>query len=96
MGMEDLDLHLTDEEAKAFHEAINYEPEMSEIEARIDRLVAKWEWVIGGVVDENPSYVRAIIHDFLNVPLPKDTYRSRDGMDDAYEERKKQYWRDHE
>jgi hypothetical protein len=65
------------------------EPEMSEVEARIDWLMTKWEWVIGGVVDENPQYVRAIIYDFLGVPIPESTYHTRDGMTTAWAERKR-------
>jgi len=53
---------------------------MSEVEHRIDNLMEKWKWVVGGVVDNNPQYVRAIIHDFLGVPLPKHTFHTRDGM----------------
>ena len=63
----------------------------SPLELRIDRLAEKWEWVIGGVVGNDPRYVRAIIYDFLNVPLPDHTYHSRDGMMDAERERKKAY-----
>jgi hypothetical protein len=43
-------------------------------------LVEKWEWVIGGVVDNNPQYVRAIIHDFVGIPIPEYTSHSEDGM----------------
>jgi hypothetical protein len=61
----------------------------SHIEDRIHWLTNKWEWVIGGVVDENPQYVRAIIHDFLGVPIPEHTYHTRDGMHAAEAERKR-------
>jgi hypothetical protein len=61
---------------------VDYLPEMSGVEERIDRLVRKWAWVIGGVVDNDPRYVRAIIHDFLGVPIPKATFHTEDGMRD--------------
>ncbi len=56
------------------------EPLMSEIEYRVDNLVKKWSWVIGGIVERNPQYVRAIIHDFLDVPIPTGTFHSAAGM----------------
>ncbi len=43
------------------------------INERIDRLTEKWGWVIGGVVGNNPEYVKAIIHDFLGFPIPSST-----------------------
>lgn len=61
---------------------VNIEPH-SQIEDRIHWLTNKWEWVIGGVVDNDPRYVRAIIHDFLGASLPDYTYHTRDGMQAA-------------
>jgi hypothetical protein len=71
---------------------MNSSPEMSLVEERIDRLVKKWEWVIGGVVDEDPRYVRAIIHDFLGVDIPKGTYESRSQEREAQEAYKRAQW----
>ncbi len=64
------DCYLCDDVDKT---VIECEADDKRLEARIDNLVEKWSWVIGGVVSNNPEYVKAIIHDYLGLPLPEST-----------------------
>jgi len=55
---------------------------MSEQE-RIQEMVDKWGWVIGGIVDNETEFIRAIILDYLELPIEnqwilKETQRHND------------------
>ena len=49
----------------------------TDLQFKIDSIVEEWKWVIGGVVDNDPEYVRTIIHAFLGLPLPRGERRNR-------------------